>query len=125
MSFWRGSLFGVTRKRPSIRTGSSRSKLLSVKSLISPTVSAMTLFLITWSLSCASLRTPLLPRLENRVLEISLDSPSLFYAYKVCVKTVLGICLKEEIHKDVYDLTDPAIRKQLKDMGFWALVTRK
>lgn len=71
------------------------------------------------------MRTPLLPRLENRVLEISLDSPSLFYAYKVCVKTVLGICLKEEIHKDVYDLTDPAIRKQLKDMGFWALVTRK
>lgn len=72
--------------------------------------------------SCASLLIPSVPQLENRTLRISEEGPTLEYQYEVCVKRVIGICVKSAMMKDHYDLTDPATRRKLIDMGFVARV---
>jgi hypothetical protein len=38
---------------------------------------------------------------------------------------VLGICFKTESVTEVFDLNDPVVRKQLKDMGFTATSDRR
>lgn len=83
------------------------------------------LCLITSNLNCAHslLHSP--PRLELRKLEISLDSPSLYYQYEVCVKSFLGRCTRWGSKRDVYDLTNETVRKELKDKGFVLQVREK
>lgn len=65
------------------------------------------------------------PALENRTLRISPDIAGLEYQYWVCVKRFLGICTRTEMKKELYDLTDIAVRKKLIDMGFVARVREK
>jgi hypothetical protein len=65
------------------------------------------------------------PALENRTLRISLDSPALEYQFFECTKRILFICTKQELRKEIYDLTKPEVRKQLIDMGFVAKVRDK
>ncbi len=43
------------------------------------------------------------------------------FRYKVCAKRVLGICFREAMHEDVYDLADPAVNAQFVNMG--AIIT--
>lgn len=95
-----------------------------MKNTISPRTFALTLFLTTFCLSCASLAIPLVPALEQRTLRISPDSASLEYQYEVCIKHKV-ICWKKGMKKDVYNLADPVVRKQLIDMGFVARVREK
>jgi hypothetical protein len=40
------------------------------------------------------------------------------YQYEICAHRVLGICTSTKMWKDTYDLTDPAVRKHLIDIGF-------
>jgi hypothetical protein len=82
------------------------------------------LCLIILSSSCASWAIPLVPRLEQRTLFLSSEIAGFFYDYEVCAKKFLGICVKKEIKRDLYDLNDPAVRKQLIDMGFVAYVEK-
>ena len=67
----------------------------------------------------------LVPSLENRTLRFSEDKPALEYHYFVCSKTILGICVGHKPQTDTYDLTDPAVRAKLIDMGFVAKVREK
>lgn len=67
---------------------------------------------------------PLVPRLEQRTLFLSPDLAGFYYDYEVCTKSLIGICLKKEMKHETYDLTDPAVRKQLIDMGFSASVEK-
>lgn len=75
-------------------------------------------------MSCASLLTQSQVALENRTLRFSLDGPALVYDYDVCVQRILW-CVKTELRRDRYDLTDPVVRKTLIDMGFVARVRPK
>jgi len=76
------------------------------------------LFLITLSLSCATLADRLWPQLKDRTLRISRDGPVLFYQDYVCVKKIAGICFRRELKKETYDLNDKNIRDMLINMGF-------
>lgn len=59
------------------------------------------------------------------MLDISLDRPGLEYRFNVCVKRTLGFCRKTEVQYERFDLTDPAVRQRLVDMGFVAMVEPK
>lgn len=83
-------------------------------------LSAMTLFLVISAISCASSPTLGARPLRNRLLEISPDRPALQYQYKVCTKKVLFLCTEEKMQVEYYDLTDEAVRKQLRAVGFFA-----
>lgn len=96
-----------------------------MRSITSRMVSVATLFLITWSLSCASSPLLLAPRLETRTLRISREVPGFVYEWEECTKTLLGICTRREMRKDLYDLTKPEVRDQLINMGFVAKVREK
>lgn len=87
---------------------------------------ATMLLLMISSSSCSSVSATLLPTLENRTLWFDPDRPGLFYNHYVCVKKkLLGGCKDWQLETDRYDLTDPAVRKQLIDMGFVAKVRDK
>lgn len=78
-------------------------------------------FLIIAAVGCASIDV-VLPSLERRSLDISRDFPGFVYRYRECTKKFLGICRKWESREDRYDLSDPAMRNKLADMGFVAKV---
>lgn len=74
--------------------------------------------------ACASV--PRLPDplpLDQQTLDIAEDFAGAEYRYEVCVKKII-ICVKYEWRRDTYDLTDPAVRKKLIDIGF-VLKTRE
>lgn len=75
--------------------------------------------------SCSSLnQTP--PTLELRSLELTNEVPGFVYQWNECLKKGLfGNCRQWQIKKELYDLRDPVILKQLMDMGFVATVRRK
>lgn len=41
------------------------------------------------------------------------------------MKRFIGICTKEEMRRDVYDLREEKVRRQLIDMGFVVRVREK
>lgn len=84
-----------------------------------------TLFLMLLCLSCSTWAQVLAPRLELRTLRISETVPGFEYQYFECVKKFLGICTKQELRKEIYDLRDDAMRKKLIAMGFVARVRDK
>jgi hypothetical protein len=88
-------------------------------------VSALTLFLITSSLSCALLALPSVPKLENRTLRLSHDNASLEYHYFKCSKSFMGLCVNAQRVDDIYDLSKTDVREQLIDMGFVCKVREK
>jgi len=65
------------------------------------------------------------PVLQNRTLRISADIAGFEYQWKECVKRFLGICTKEAMKKETYDLTDIDTRKKLIAMDFVARVRDK
>lgn len=79
-------------------------------------------FLIVSSFSCASLQILSPPALENRTLRLSPDIAGFEYQYVVCAKKFLGMCVRKEMKKDLYDLNDVEVRKKLLNMGFVARV---
>lgn len=87
--------------------------------------SVLTLFWIPLNSSCASSRLHSIPELENRTLRIAKDFAGFEYQFETCLSEFVGICLKKEMKKDVYDLNDPAVRQKLIDMGFVARVKEK
>lgn len=93
----------------------------SIKTLLA----GVTLGLMLLSSSCASWLLASPPSLELRTLRLSLEIPGFEYQYEVCVKKILGICTKSEMKKEVYDLRDAEVRKQLVAMGFVARVREK
>lgn len=84
------------------------------------------LFIALVSLNaCASAAKPV-PSLENRTLYVSKTEPGLYYQWRECTKTGLfGACKEEKIVNEYYDFRDPAVRKQLSDMGFKAQSERR
>lgn len=62
------------------------------------------------------------------MLDISLDRPALEYRHWECVAwhwpKFLG-CKRTEMRIQYYDLTDPAERRRLVDMGFVVMVEPK
>jgi hypothetical protein len=71
------------------------------------------------SLSCASLRPPSPPSLDQRTLRLSLIKIGFAeYEYDVCDKLVLGICFKKHKQVDYYNLSDPAVVKDFVARGF-------
>jgi len=84
------------------------------------------LCLMTSNLSCASASEILVPTLENRTLWIDPDRAGFFYNHEECKKRgVFGNCREWETKTDFYDLTNPAVRKELIDTGFVAITRRK
>jgi hypothetical protein len=77
---------------------------------------------IIWSSSCSSLPNNSPPTLSRRKLDISAKIPGLEYYWQECTKKFLGSCRKWETKIEYYDLTDPAVRQKLIDMGFVAKV---
>jgi hypothetical protein len=75
--------------------------------------------------ACATLDVYNPPALENRRLDVSPDRPGFVYKWTECSKKFLGICRKTVQREDFYDLTNPAVRKELFDMGFTATSERK
>jgi len=96
-----------------------------MKNIINRKTAVLTLSLIASSSISASCALLSAPKLELRTLRLSKDIAGFEYQYEVCIKKFLGICTKKEIKKDLYDLNDLAIRKQLIDMGFVARVREK
>lgn len=90
---------------------------------------AVTLFWMTCVSGCASFAIASLQPLEQRVLDISLDRPALEYRHWECVEwhwpRTLDWCKRTEMRTEYYDLTDPAVRQKLVDMGFVAMVEPK
>lgn len=85
------------------------------------------LFIATLSITaCASTARPI-PSLENRTLYVSKgEIPGLYYQWRECTKRGLfGGCKEEKIVNEYYDFRDPAVRKQLNDMGFRAQSERR
>jgi hypothetical protein len=68
---------------------------------------------------------PSVPQLELRTLRLSPSIPGFEYQYEECTRKLLGLCTKKEMRKDLYDLRDEKVRKQLLDMGFVAKVREK
>lgn len=97
-----------------------------MRSITSRTISVVMLCLITSNSSCASSPLLLPPRLESRTLPLSTDFPGFKYQWteEVCTRRFVGFCTQHEmkVHQDLYDLSDPAVRKQLHDMNFVAHV---
>jgi hypothetical protein len=57
--------------------------------------------------------------LELRTLYLSLDEPSVYSTWRECAKkNLFGQCSRWEQKKEKLDLTDPAIRAKLVNMGF-------
>lgn len=78
------------------------------------------------SASCASLPTVSpVPPLDQQILELSPDAPSVHFQYRECVKKFLWVCTHEELRRVEYDLTKPEVRKQLIDTGFHLVVWEK
>jgi hypothetical protein len=84
---------------------------------------SLLLIVLSASLSCSTVAY--LPSIEDRKLRFHPDQPALFYQWKECVKKVLGICTKKEMKREFYDLTDPAVRRRIIDMGFTATSERR
>ena len=61
-----------------------------------------------------------MPPLEERSLEISLPDAAAVYFYEACASKIplIGVCTKHEMKKISYDLTDPSVRRMLRDKGF-------
>ncbi len=90
-----------------------------MRKVTSRTTYVTMLFLIISASGCGSLQVPSVPTLRNRTLEISPDAPTLYYQYHVCAKTnIFGGCKELKVVRETYDLADPAVRAQLKAMGF-------
>lgn len=69
--------------------------------------------------ACASVDKPLPPALELRTLDLCLDEPGFCYQHEICTKKgLLGKCREWSIVKEVFDLTDPEVRKKLYYMNF-------
>ena len=83
--------------------------------------SVIMLLWITASTSCAS-SLKQLPSLKNRALRIDTEQARFFYQWEVCTGKLLW--KKCRMKQEYYDFTDPAVRKQLKDMGFKLKITR-
>lgn len=81
--------------------------------------------LILLVFGCSSFSDTIIPELSQRTIRLSRDFPGGEYQYDVCIKKILGVCLKREHRVDKYDLTDPAVRNQLVDMGFVLMVEVK
>lgn len=96
-----------------------------MRNIIKLPLFALMLFSTISSSSCASSSIASPPRLELRGLRISPDVPGLEYQWEECVSTFLGFCTKHEMRKDIYDLRDETVRKQLIDMNFVARVREK
>lgn len=92
---------------------------------INPKKSATMLFLIIVCLKLSSCAMASPPALEMRTLTLRQDQPSLEYKYEECTSEFLGICFASELHHDLYDLSKPEVRKQLRDMGFVMQVREK
>ncbi len=75
---------------------------------------ALTVFALILSCSAAEL----IPVLENRTLEIHPDKPALYYDH--CIKYKLFSYSCKEWKTDIYDLTNPVVRAELRAMGFRA-----
>lgn len=67
---------------------------------------------------CGSLQAVSPPRLQERTLELASDYPGAYYQFVVCVEPGFIRCRKEQIVREVFDLSDPEIRKQLMDADF-------
>lgn len=78
-------------------------------------------FLFVAAVGCASIEV-VIPSLERRSLDISREFPGFVYRYRECTKKGIFGCRKWETRVDKYDLTDPATRNKLADMGFIAKV---
>ena len=89
-----------------------------MRNIINLTGNALALFSITCVLKFSSCAAPLVPRLENRTLEISKNIPGLEYPYEVCEKRWLGICTNRRMEIEKYDLTLPSEREKLRNMRF-------
>lgn len=70
---------------------------------------------------CAAMAITDPPELSKRTLRLNRDKPEFIYSYWKCVKKIV-FCVKQELHTDHYDLTNPDVRKQLADMGFVGIV---
>lgn len=66
-----------------------------------------------------------MPQLENRTLDISEDLPGFEYRYWICTKRFLGICTRQELKVEKFDLNDADLRRRLIDMGFVAKVRER
>lgn len=75
------------------------------------------LFLTVLSSASSCSGATLAPQLRDRRLRVCTEKPCFYYEWEECVSHVLGICTKKEWRRDEYDLTDPAVRKQMVDMG--------
>lgn len=117
------SIFGSQRRRPSIGTDLFRWKENAMRKRANPGLTTLCWIVLSMSSGCSA--ATLAPRLEDRRLYLKPDAPALFYEYEICVKKFLGICTKKAWHVDVYDLTDPEVRKQLIDVGFTATSERR
>lgn len=93
----------------------------TINRLISVTI----LLWITLSAGCSSLAISSLPALQNRTLDLHPNLPGFIYKYEVCVKHLLGICIKRDLKVIEYDLRDEETRKKLFLMGFVAKVREK
>jgi hypothetical protein len=90
-----------------------------LRSFLSHTIkSTMPGFILFGCASMASL-TYIVPPLKDRTLRISIDKPALIYHYRVPYDCgVLGMLTCYHDKTDEYDLTDPAVRKHLIEVGF-------
>jgi hypothetical protein len=70
------------------------------------------LIILSMNLGCSSLQS--IPPLRDRTLRIDPDHPGLYYDY-VKERSWFG---EEVWATDRYDLTDPLIRKRLRDLNF-------
>lgn len=96
-----------------------------MRNITNLTASGLMLFLTISTLSCATLQLDLPPRFELRKLEISPDKPEAFYEYNQCTRKFLGVCTRNAVMVDHYDLTNAAVRKQMRDAGMFIMVREK
>lgn len=89
--------------------------MLNLRNLM---VSAAMLFWMTALISCASFAIVSPEPLGQRSLELLPDKPAAQYTYWACTKKFLGICTKQELQTDTYDLTDANARKNLIALGY-------
>lgn len=87
-----------------------------MKSLIKKCL--MMLCLTIFVISCAHSAKLLLPKLELRTLRISDEVAGFEYRYCTKRKIFSKKCKKDHWVTEYYDLTDPAMKLKLKNMGF-------
>lgn len=97
-------------------------RALVERSLLSLTTAALTLFLTTSTLSCASLRGTLPPTFVERTYRVSPDRPGVEYQWEECVKRFLGICTKYEWKSEFHDFTNRDERAKFIAAGFRVVV---